>query len=71
MELFFEKWISFCNKKTTIDELIGSIRILENEDLFVFIESQIQKSCLNLIENDYSKTIDESYKKGIKFKIIT
>ncbi|MBO8219249.1 restriction endonuclease [Prochlorococcus marinus] len=69
MELFFEKWRSYCDENPTIDdEIIGSIRNLENEDWFVFIASQIEKSCLNLIENDYSKKINESYKKGIKFE---
>ena len=69
MELFFEKWSSYCDENPTIDdEIIGSIRNLENEDWFVFIASQIEKSCLNLIENDYSKKINKSYKKGIKFE---
>jgi len=68
-ELFFEKWRSYCNENPTIDdEIIGSIRKLETEDWFVFIASQIEKSCLNLIENDYSKTINESYNKGIRFE---
>ena len=69
MELFFEKWRSYLDENPTIDdEIIGSIRNLENEDWFVFIASQIEKSCLNLIENDYSKKLKESYKKGIKFE---
>jgi len=70
MELFFEKWRSYCKENPNIeDEIIGSIRKLETEDWFVFIASQIEKSCLNLIENDYSKKfIDESYKKGIRFE---
>ncbi|MBO8204637.1 restriction endonuclease [Prochlorococcus marinus] len=69
MELFFQKWRSYCDENPTIDdEIIGSIRNLENEDWFVFIASQIEKSCLNLIENDYPKVINESYKKGIKFE---
>ena len=60
MELFFEKWRSYCNENPTIDdEIIGSIRKLETEDWFVFIASQIEKSCLNLIEINYS-----SKKKG-------
>ena len=69
MELFFEKWRSYCIENPTIDdEIVGSIRKLETEDWFVFIASQIEKSCLKLIENDYSKKINESYKKGIKFE---
>jgi len=67
MELFFEKWRSYCNENPTIDdEIIGSIRNLENEDWFVFIASQIEKSCLNLEDNN-SKN-NQSYKKGIKFE---
>ena len=69
IDLFFEKWKSYCYENPTIDdEIIGSIRNLENEDWFVFIASQIEKSCLNLIENDYSKKINENYKKGVKFE---
>ena len=69
IELFFEKWRSYCIENPNIDdEIIGSIRKLETEDWFVFIASQIEKSCLNLIENNYSKIINESYKKGIKFE---
>ena len=45
MELFFEKWRSYCNENPNIDdEIIGSIRKLETEDWFVFIASQIEKS---------------------------
>ena len=68
-ELFFEKWKSYCAENPTInDEIIGTTRKLETEDWFVFIASQIEKSCLNLLENNYSKTINQSYKKGIKFE---
>ena len=69
IELFFVKWRSYCDENPTIDdEIIGSIRNLETEDWFVFIASQIEKSCLNLIENNYSKKNNQSYKKGIKFE---
>jgi len=69
MELFFEKWRSYCNENPTIDdEIIGSIRKLETEDWFVFIASQIEKSCLNLIEKNYSIKNKENYKKGIRFE---
>ena len=68
-ELFFEKWISYCSENPNIeDEIQGTIRKLETEDWFLFIASQIEKSCIKLIENNYSKTIKESYKKGIKFE---
>jgi len=67
MELFFEKWRSYCYQNPNIDdEIIGSIRKLETEDWFVFIASQIEKSCLNLEDNN-SKN-NQSYKKGIKFE---
>ena len=69
IELFFEKWRSYCTENPTIDDEINGItRKLETEDWFVFIASQIEKSCLLLIENNYSKTINKSYKKGIKFE---
>jgi len=68
MELFFEKWRSYCNENPTIDdEIIGSIRNLETEDWFVFIASQIEKSCLK-IEDNNSKKNNQRYKKGIKFE---
>ena len=68
MELFFEKWRSYCYQNPTIDdEIIGSIRKLETEDWYVFIASQIEKSCLNL-EDNIPKKNNQSYKKGIKFE---
>jgi len=55
-ELLIEKWRSYCNENPTIDdEIIGSIRKLETEDWFVFIASQIEKSCLNLEDNNPKK----------------
>jgi len=69
IELFFEKWKSYCIENPTIDdEIVGSIRKLETEDWFVFIASQIEKSCLNLIEKNYSNKNKENYKKGIRFE---
>jgi len=69
MELFFEKWRSYCYENPNIDdEIIGSIRKLETEDWFVFIASHIEKSCLNLIKDSYLKKNNDSYKKGIKFE---
>ena len=69
IELFFEKWRSYCSENPTIDdEILGITRKLETEDWFVFIASQIEKSCLILLENNSSKTISESHKKGIKFE---
>jgi len=68
LELFFEKWGSYCDMNPTIDdEIIGSIRKLETEDWFVFIASQIEKSCLK-IEDNNSKKNNQRYKKGIKFE---
>jgi len=69
IDLFFEKWRSYCEENPTInDEIIGSIRKLETEDWFVFIASQIEKSCINLIESNYSNKKKDSYKKGIRFE---
>jgi len=69
IELFFEKWSSYCEENPTInDEIIGSIRKLETEDWFVFIASQIEKSCVNLIEKNYLNKKKDSYKKGIRFE---
>jgi len=68
-ELFFEKWRSYCSENPIIDdEILGRIRKLETEDWFIFLASQIEKSCLNLIEKNHSKIINKSYKKGIKFE---
>ena len=41
---------------------------MENEDWFIFIASQIEKTCLNLIENNTSKNNNQNYKKGIIFE---
>ena len=71
MELFFEKWRSYCNENPNIDdEIIGSIRKLETEDWFVFIASQIEKSCLNLIEKTIQIKTRETTKKVLDLKII-
>ena len=69
IELFFEKWRSYCSENPTIDdEILGITRKLETDDWFIFIASQIEKSCLHLIENNYTIKVNESYKKGIKFE---
>ena len=71
MDLFFDKWKSYCNENPTIDdEIIGSIRKLETEDWFVFVASQIEKSCLNLIEKNYSNKTRGTTKKVLDLKII-
>jgi len=71
MELFFEKWRSYCNENPTIDdEIIGSIRKLETEDWFVFIASQIEKSCLNLKEITTQVKTRKTTKKVLDLKII-
>ena len=41
---------------------------MKNEDWFIFIASQIEKSCLNTIENNTLKKNNENYKKGIRFE---
>ena len=50
------------------DEIIGANRTLKKEDWFIFIASQIEKSCLNTIENNPLKKNNENYKKGIRFE---
>ena len=68
-EYFFEKWKSYRKINPIInDEIIGSNRILENEDWFIFVASQIEKTCLNLIENKTIKNNNQNYKKGIIFE---
>ena len=68
-ESFFEKWDSYRKVNPIInDEIIGSNRVLENEDWFIFVASQIEKTCLNLIENKTIKNNNQNYKKGIIFE---
>ena len=68
-DIFFEKWKAYRKINPIInDEIIGASRILENEDWFIFIASQIEKTCLNLIENNTSKNNNQNYKKGIIFE---
>ena len=68
-EFFFEKWRSYCIVNPHIDdETLGQRRNLYIEDWFVFIASQIEKSCLDLINNNPINESNERYKKGIKFE---
>ena len=68
-EIFFDKWRSYCNVNPYIeDEILGKRRKLENDDWFIFIASQIEKSCLYLIKNNYSEENNKNFKKGIKFE---
>ena len=68
-ESFFEKWYSYRKVNPIInDEIIGANRTLKNEDWFIFIASQIEKSCLKTIENNPLKKKNENYKKGIRFE---
>ena len=68
-ESFFSKWTSYRTINPIIyDEIIGASRILKNEDWFIFIASQIEKSCLHVIENIPSKNTNQNYKKGRKFE---
>ena len=69
LESFFEKWNSYRKINPIInDEIIGANRTLENEDWFIFIASQIEKSCLNTIGNNPLNKNNENYKKGIRFE---
>ena len=66
---FFEKWNSYRKINPIInDEIIGTKRILKFEDWFIFIASQIEKSCLKTIGNNTLKNNNQNYKKGIVFE---
>ena len=68
-ESFFEKWDSYRKVNPIInDEIIGADRKLKYDDWFIFIASQIEKSCLNTIENNPLKKNNDNYKKGIRFE---
>jgi len=68
-ELFFDKWRSYVLVNPTIDdEILGQRRQLEIDDWFVFIASQIEKSCLNILKNNSLKKSNENYNKGINFE---
>ena len=68
-ELFFDKWRSYVLVNPTIDdEILGQRRELEIDDWFVFIASQIEKSCLNILKNDSLKKTNKNYNKGINFE---
>ncbi len=69
LDLFFEKWRSYVLVNPTIDdEILGQRRELNIDDWFVFIASQIEKTCLNILKNDSLKKSNENYNKGIKFE---
>ena len=66
---FFEKWESYRKINPIInDEIIGANRTLENEDWFIFVASQIEKSCLKTIEINALNKHNDNYKKGIRFE---
>ena len=68
-DLFFEKWKSYIVVHPTIDdEILGTRRELKFDDWFVFIASQIEKSCLYLLKKDYLKKNNKNYNKGIDFE---
>ena len=66
---FFEKWNSYRKLNPIInDEIIGANRILEFEDWFIFIASQIEKSCLNLINNNHQNHSKKNHQKGLIYE---
>ena len=68
-ELFFDKWRSYVLVNPTIDdEILGQRRQLKIDDWFVFIASQIEKSCLKILNNNSLKKSNENYNKGINFE---
>ena len=68
-ESFFEKWKSYRKINPIInDEIIGASRTLVDEDWFIFIASQIEKTCLNLLKNSTLKNKNKNYRKGIIYE---
>ena len=68
-ESFFEKWNSYRKINPIInDEIIGANRILQIDDWFIFIASQIEKSCSKTIGNNKLNKNNKNYKKGIVFE---
>ena len=68
-DLFFDKWRSYVLVNPTIDdEILGQRRELKIDDWFVFIASQIEKSCLKILKNNSLKKSNENYNKGINFE---
>ena len=68
-ESFFEKWNSYRKINPIInDEIIGAKRTLENEDWFIFVASQIEKSCLITTDKNQLEKNNGNYKKGILFE---
>ena len=68
IESFFHGWYSYITVNPSIeDEIIGSIRKLNNYEWHLFIASIIEKKCLRLIEDSNSIT-NNNYKKGIDFE---
>ena len=66
---FFEKWKSYRKVNPIInDEIIGANRVLQFEDWFIFIASQIERSCLKTIGNNSLQKNNQNYKKGIAFE---
>lgn len=66
---FFEKWNSYRKTNPIIrDEILGSNRILNVEDWFIFIASQIEKSCLETKGKNNQIKNNQNYKKGIIFE---
>ena len=66
---FFDKWDSYRKINPIInDEIIGANRFLEKEDWFIFIASQIEKSCINALKNKTLKKNNQNYKKGIIYE---
>ena len=66
---FFEKWHSYRIMNPIIyDEIIEANRSLEVDDWFIFIASQIEKSCLKTIGNNALNKNNKNYKKGIIFE---
>ena len=69
LDSFFEKWYSYRKINPIInDEIIGSNRRLQSQDWYIFIASQIEKSCLKTIGDNTLIKRNQNYKKGIVFE---
>ena len=68
-ESFFKKWDCYRKINPFIDdEILGITRKLNRDDWYVFIASLVEKSCLNISENNILRESNYNYKKGIKFE---
>ncbi len=69
IDCFFNKWDCYRKINPFInDEILKIRRKLNRDDWYVFIASLIEKSCLNISEDNVWEKTNCNYKKGIKFE---